>query len=167
MLSHHRGSRQGYTDRQFAVRTVRGSPTKEVGQGTLGKAYEAMSDYIQVYDYKPETFSGIKYAFTSKRNSADTDNISDMSSCPKQILPIRKTRVFFSFSDWMQPDDGYSIRNLTVEAEADWRFCFPTLNMHHQRSKIDGAKDSFLYYFDVSSELLGGMQGANHCSGKF
>ena len=67
----------------------------------------------------------------------------------------------------MQPDDDYSIRNLTVEAEADWRFCFPTLNMHHQRSKIDGAKDSFLYYFDVSSELLGGMQGANHCSGKF
>ena len=69
--------------------------------------------------------------------------------------------------DWMDPNDDYSIRNLTVEAEADWRFCFPTLNMHHQRSKVNGAKDSFLYYFDVSSELLGGMQGANHCSGKF
>ena len=35
----------------------------------------------------------------------------------------------------MQPDDDYSIRNLTVEAEADWRFCFPTLNMHHRRSQ--------------------------------
>ena len=39
---------------------------KEEGQGTLEKAYQAMSDYIEVYDYKPETFAGIKYAFTSK-----------------------------------------------------------------------------------------------------
>ena len=45
---------------------VRKSFFKEEGQGTLEKAYEAMSDYIEVYDYKPETFAGIKYAFTSK-----------------------------------------------------------------------------------------------------
>ena len=25
-----------------------------------------MSDYIEVYGYKPETFAGMKYAFTSK-----------------------------------------------------------------------------------------------------
>ena len=55
--------------------------------------------------------------------------------------------------DWMQPNDDYAIRNLTVEAETDWRYCFPTLNMHHQRNKIDGAKDSFLYYFDAPSSL--------------
>ena len=72
----------------------------------------------------------------------------------------------FIISDWTQPNDDYTIRNLTVEAETDWRYCFPTLNMHHQRNKIDGAKDSFLYYFDAPSSLSGGMQGANHCSGK-
>ena len=89
----------------------------------------------------------------------------------------------------MQPNDDYAIRNLTVEAETDWRYCFPTLNMHHQdrdlwtkigrslnltghgkyetsallvpavreslnqRNKIDGAKDSYLYYFDAPSSL--------------
>ena len=39
---------------------------KEEGQGSRDKAHEAMSDYMEVYDYKPETFAGIKYAFTSK-----------------------------------------------------------------------------------------------------
>ena len=39
---------------------------KEEGQGSRDKAYEAMSDYMEVYDYKPEAFAGIKYAFTSK-----------------------------------------------------------------------------------------------------
>ena len=41
---------------------------KEEGQGSRDKAYKAMSDYMEVYDYKPETFAGIKYAFTSKSN---------------------------------------------------------------------------------------------------
>ena len=27
-----------------------------------------MSDYMEVYDYKPESFAGIKYAFTSELN---------------------------------------------------------------------------------------------------
>ena len=32
----------------------------------IHKPYEAMSDYMEVYDYKPEIFAGIKYAFTGK-----------------------------------------------------------------------------------------------------
>ena len=39
---------------------------KEEGQGSRDKAYEAMSDYMEVYGYKPETFAGIKDAFTSE-----------------------------------------------------------------------------------------------------
>ena len=39
---------------------------KEESQGTRDKAYQAMSDYMEIYDYKPETFAGIKYAFTGE-----------------------------------------------------------------------------------------------------
>ena len=39
---------------------------KNEGQGTRERAYKAMSDYVEVYDYKPESFAAIKYAFTGK-----------------------------------------------------------------------------------------------------
>ena len=80
--------------------------------------------------------------------------------------------------DWKRPQDDYSIRNLTVEvknfsyfpfnndsikkAETDWRYCFPTVNTHQERSKIEGAKESFLYLFDKKSDLQGGIQGKGH-----
>ena len=66
MLLHHLGSRQGYTYKCPYLQSSVNLSLKEEGQGTLEKAYEAMSDYIEVYDYKPETFASIKYAFTSK-----------------------------------------------------------------------------------------------------
>ena len=37
---------------------------KNEGQGTRDKAYKAMSDYVETYGYKPESFAAIKYAFT-------------------------------------------------------------------------------------------------------
>ena len=39
---------------------------KNEGQGTRDKAYKAMSDYVETYGYKPESFAAIKYAFTGK-----------------------------------------------------------------------------------------------------
>ena len=39
---------------------------KNEGQGTRDRAHKAMSDYVEVYDYKPESFAVIKYAFTGK-----------------------------------------------------------------------------------------------------
>ena len=36
------------------------------GTGTLDKFHSAISDYLKVYDYKDETYSGISYAYTSK-----------------------------------------------------------------------------------------------------
>jgi len=44
------------------------------------------------------------------------------------------------FVDWKMPIDDLRIRNLTVEAETDWRYCFPTVNTHAERSAINGAK---------------------------
>ena len=61
--------------------------------------------------------------------------------------------IKYAYSPWSDPSDEYKWRNGTVEAETDWRYCFPTLNMHQQRSKIEGAKPSFLYYFDAPSDL--------------
>ena len=61
--------------------------------------------------------------------------------------------IKYAYSPWSDPTDEYKWRNGTVEAETDWRYCFPTLNMHYQRSKIEGAKPSFLYYFDAPSDL--------------
>ena len=48
------------------------------------------------------------------------------------------------------------------KAETDWRYCFPTINTHQERSKIEGAKESFLYLFDKKSDLKGGIQGKGH-----
>ena len=39
---------------------------KNEGQGTRDKAYKAMSDYVETYGYKPESFAAIKYAFTGE-----------------------------------------------------------------------------------------------------
>ena len=39
---------------------------KTEGQGTRDKAYKAMSDYVETYGYKPESFAAIKYAFTGR-----------------------------------------------------------------------------------------------------
>ena len=41
--------------------------------------------------------------------------------------------IYKMITDWFNPEDDYSIRNLTIESETDWRYCFPTLNMHIQR----------------------------------
>lgn len=62
------------------------------------------------------------------------------------------------------PFDDYRIRNQTVEAETDWRYCFPTVNTHQERSTIEHAKKSYLYLFDVPSNLEGDLLGANHCT---
>ena len=72
--------------------------------------------------------------------------------------------IKFAYTDWSDPSDEYMWRNNTVEAETDWRYCFPTLNMHVQRAKVADAKASYLYYFDAPSSLEGGMNGANHCT---
>ena len=40
---------------------------KNEGQGTRDKAYKAMSDYVETYGYKPESFAAIKYAFTGQK----------------------------------------------------------------------------------------------------
>lgn len=70
----------------------------------------------------------------------------------------------YAYTAWDDITDDYKWRNNTVEAETDWRYCFPTLNMHVQRASIESAKPSYLYYFDAPSNLDGGMVGANHCS---
>ena len=60
--------------------------------------------------------------------------------------------------------DEYLIRNLTIEAETDWRYCAPTIHLHRERSRLRNNDETFLYYFDVPSQLAGGMQGAEHGS---
>ncbi|CBY37213.1 unnamed protein product [Oikopleura dioica] len=69
-----------------------------------------------------------------------------------------------TYRDWENPWDEYQIRNLTIEAETDWRYCAPTVNLHRDRSTLENKDETFLYYFDVPSQLSGGMQGANHCA---
>ena len=36
--------------------------------------------------------------------------------------------------------------------------------MHQDRSLLDDDDETYFYYFDVPSDLSGGMQGANHCT---
>lgn len=81
-----------------------------------------------------------------------------------QVAENRIENCKGKFRDWENPWDEYLIRNLTIEAETDWRYCAPTVNLHRDRSTLENQDETFLYYFDVPSQLSGGMQGANHCT---